>query len=176
MKKIFISVILSQFVFSLYSQTNKEELIQKARNFENNKEWIYALATYDEADDYQSFNLLKQEIESGNPGKGTFDIFSIHDEWLSLIKKFQKYFSENCPYEIRYKDLALEKINYENKTASYYSDFEFRETKLFSELSSALKEGIKIYDKKYKDSIPEELNIYSLNDDKDVGKKVEKIY
>ena len=110
-KKIFIFLIMVVSAF-LYAETY-EELLKKAEQYEAKKEWFYALGSYydaikianDSDTARQKFGQLSDCIKNGNPGYGSFNDFTLHDEWVNLIKNAEKYFTETFPYSITFDSL-----------------------------------------------------------------------
>lgn len=106
--------------------------IDKAKEYETQKKWCYALAEYYDAlgtDDseeikdkaLEAYNTLAASIENGNPGLGTYNDFTLHDEWKNLLIDSEKYGSTHSKYELWIGDLQKGDLDYTNKTATYYS-------------------------------------------------------
>lgn len=120
------------------SETKKEKVwseefanhMNKAKEFEENKNWIWALDEYYNALDswqdsdeaavaYAAYKELADIIESGKPGRGEFDTFSIYDEWKNLLLEAESYGNKIFPYEISFSSLKTTLLNRETKTADY---------------------------------------------------------
>ena len=148
MKKIIF--IISCFLLTVFVHgTTYEELLQKGQNYENKKEWIYALGAYADAisiaDDstiaQERYNEILSYIKMGKPGIGEFDVFSLHDEWKKLIQSSELYFTEAFPYEILYDDIKRTTVDYSTKTASYTLTLKNKETDFYKTIMKALNEG-----------------------------------
>ena len=131
MKKVFI-FIMTFFVSSiLFAQSAEyQRHLNQAKKYEAEKRWCFALGSYYDAmatDDepelkqeaYDAYMELVEEIVNGNPGKGKFNVFTIHDEWKKLLIDAEKYGSSFNIYNLTIGELVLGDLNYETKTASY---------------------------------------------------------
>lgn len=110
----------------------------KAKEYEKQKRWCYALGSYYDAmgtvdldPEYKTeavngYNALKETILSGNPGIGTFNEFTLHDEWKKLLIDAEKYGSSFNPYEVIVGDLSQKNLDYTNKTASFEAEINFK--------------------------------------------------
>ena len=152
MKKL-ISLMLVALVSAsaLFAQTY-EELLAKAKSYEAKKEWAYALGYYYDAahaenaqeEARQKFDALSEEIANGNPGFGKFNVFSLYDEWVNLVKNFVKYFTEFSPYSVWYDgELVLKETDYKAKKATYDMKCSLVPTQKFRYIEYALQEGYK---------------------------------
>lgn len=128
MKKFISVLIISNIITLCFAQTY-QDLMQKAKNAENENNWISALGYYFDAahatDAQQEaenrYIEIKNTIESGKPGLNNInDIFETDDKWDDLRKDFIKYFTENSPWTF-YLCNTFERINLDkvNKTADY---------------------------------------------------------
>lgn len=146
-KKIFIFLIMVVSAF-LYAETY-EELLKKAEQYEAKKEWFYALGSYydaikianDSDTARQKFGQLSDCIKNGNPGYGSFNDFTLHDEWVNLIKNAEKYFTETFPYSITFDSLESSSINYEKKTANYKLSLEVKNSSFYDNALEILRTG-----------------------------------
>lgn len=146
-KKIFIFLIMVVSAF-LYAETY-EELLKKADQYEAKKEWFYALGSYYDAIKIandtdtarQKFGQLSDCIRNGNPGYGSFNDFTLHDEWVNLIKNAEKYFTETFPYSITFDNLESSSINYEKKTADYKLSLEVKNSSFYDNALEILRTG-----------------------------------
>lgn len=122
-------------------------LIEKARAFENENQWAYALGYYFDAvtlaisdannsdtEAIERFRIISNAIREGKPGLGTYDIFSLHDQWKNLIENTEKYFSEFPPYDINVGKLTESGLDYNTKTASYTTKITFSESRKYQEI------------------------------------------
>ena len=148
MKKLLLCSLLFLIVFSTYAKSY-EELIKDGEDFENKKQWIYALGAYYDAiqvsEDYedaeQKYDKLSNCIREGNPGFGEFNIFSMHDEWVNLIKNAEQYFTKTFPYEISYENIEMDSADYESRTANYKLSLKVEESVLYKDVLEILKTG-----------------------------------
>ena len=136
----------------LYAEKVKP-LVDKAKKYESEKRWCFALGAYYDAlavdvdpevklEVCDSYNELKNLILSGNPGKGKFNVFTIHDEWKKLLIDAEKYGSSIAKYELTIGDLVRGDLNYETKTATYSASVE-------GNISDRYKRTIEIIEKGY---------------------------
>jgi hypothetical protein len=133
---------------SSYAKTY-DELMKDAESYEEQKEWFYALGAYHDAINSsenpeiakQKYNQLSKCIKSGKPGYGEFNIFSMHDEWVNLIKNAEKYFTETFPYKILYGDLNMDSADYKTKTANYKLNLFITQSDFYKDALNILQEG-----------------------------------
>ena len=105
--------------------------LAKAKKYETEKRWCYALGSYYDAmgtvgldpeyktESVNGYNALKESILSGNPGFGTYNAFSLHDEWKKLLIDAEKYGCSFNPYLVEVGDLEQVYLDYTTKTAKY---------------------------------------------------------
>lgn len=104
--------------------------MKKAKEYEENKQWIWALneyynaletyKDYDEADiAYSAYRELADIIRSGKPGRGEFDTFSLYDEWKALLIETENYANKIFPYEIYFGSFIATSLDRETKTGNY---------------------------------------------------------
>ena len=145
----FLIIILSLLLTSISYAKSYDEFIQEAEQYENKKEWFYALGAYynamkvsDNSDvAQQKYTELSDCIKSGKPGFGEFNVFSMHDEWVNLIKNAEKYFTETFPYMISYDTLEMDSANYEKKTANYKLGLTVNQSEFYENAREILKNG-----------------------------------
>ncbi len=130
MKKI-ITLILTFTAASLLYAQNAEytALVKKAKESESKKLYASALAYYYDAynadlsqkdsEDMQHFIQLGKTINDGNPGFGEYDEFSLYDDWVVLLKDFERYWTENPPIGVQFDALEKGNIDRANRTVSY---------------------------------------------------------
>ncbi len=104
--------------------------MQEAKQYENSKDWIWALNAYynaletwrnwDEAmSAYKAYSELASIIESGMPGRGEFDKFSLYEGWKNLLIETEEYGNTIFPYELYFGSFETVKLDLENKSADY---------------------------------------------------------
>ena len=105
------------------------------------KKWCHALGAYYDAlflslSDVASksdlieeivnrFKPLALSILNGNPGLGTYDEFTLHDEWKKLLEDAEEYISTMFTMELKIGDLVRGDLDYTTKTASYSASIEW---------------------------------------------------
>lgn len=130
MKKLLNFVLIGVFCSSLALTQSYSEYLEKAKKYESQKKWCYALGAYYDAmgtdelpenkyEAWEGYHNLCQAIESGNPGLGKFNLFTIHDEWKKLLIDAEKYGSSFSKYELTVGELVQGDLDYTTKTASY---------------------------------------------------------
>ncbi len=174
MKKILqciLVMILS--VTGLYTQSYKEYL-SKAKQYESQKKWCYALGAYYDAmgtdespenkkEAYERYKTLKDAILSGNPGLGKYNQFSIHDEWKNLLIDAEKYGSSNNMYEITVGKLEQGDLDYSAKTATYNAAISYSHNSRYKNTITIIERGYKVaYKEDWKD-IPKDWPLYSAS-------------
>lgn len=128
LKKLFLIGLSLLFVTTLFGQTY-EEYLAKAKQYEAEKRWAYALGAYYDAmgtdlspeekkEAHDGYVTLQKAILSGNPGLGKFNAFTLHDEWKNLLIDAEKFGSSFNPYILTIGELVQGDLNYENRTAS----------------------------------------------------------
>lgn len=107
-----------------------ESCMERAKNYEKNKSWIWALDEYYNAINssrkgqeletaFNAYSELAGMIESGMPGRGEFDKFSLYESWKNLLIETEQYGNRVFPYELYFGSFQTIKLNLENKTADY---------------------------------------------------------
>ena len=126
-KKIFVLLIYMSVTFIVFAQENEnyERHLEKAKEYENHKKWIYALSEYWDAmnsedtgnvnEAFSSILNLKDAIENGNPGYGNYGEFEYYDEWINLMIDYEHYWTEHFPYFFTY---SINKISIDRETRS----------------------------------------------------------
>lgn len=134
MKKIIIfltAVFLSSISLFGEPSAKYKELLAKAKQYEQDKKYYFALGTYYDAvaaeqtveakEAYDSFIALEKMIRAGNPGYETKDEFEMHDSWKALMKEFESYWSnsENIPVRFYISDIKKVSVNFDTRTTNY---------------------------------------------------------
>ena len=102
---------------SVFAKTYSEYLAE-AKSYEAQKKWCYALGSYYDAmgtdgapeskrEAYEGYKKLVEAIESGKPGLGKFDRYTLHVEWMNLLKDAEKYGSTFCIYDFEVSDWVV---------------------------------------------------------------------
>ena len=160
LKKIIALSVISFLAVNVFAQNEELNVhFSKAQDYEAQKKWIYALGEYYEAmtenlaesyfnkphffDAYNRWAAIADSINSGNPGLGEFDAFEFADNWVSLLKEYEKYWTENCPYIFYVKKPARQKLNLETKTANYTIGTYLEKCKKFNEIDKIIQTGFK---------------------------------
>lgn len=171
-------IVTSLLLYSMiYSQSNDfTQHMKKAKDYESQKKWCFALAEYYDAlstDDsieikdsaYEAFNNLSNAIKNGNPGFGIFNEFSVHDEWKKLLVDAEKYGSTHPKYELWIEPLQKTELDYKTKTATYSAKvFPTVSYKWLSVIGTIIEGYKKAYRKDWSDlpkASNEEFNAYS---------------
>ena len=151
-KKILVIVIILVHGVFVFSQSEDSKMhFEKAKQYENNKQLIYALGEYYDAyvsdvnqtEARERFGVLLDAISEGNPGVGDFDVFELYDDWILLLQDYEKYWTEYCPFIIKIPVLEKKNLNIENKTATYnYKIDYYEDTEKFSRITKAVKIGL----------------------------------
>lgn len=151
----------------LFAQSNAcKEHLEKGKKYEDEKRWVHALGEYYDAiaadiptaealEAYEKWDSLTTAIQAGQPGYGEFDEFSFVDNWLDLLKDYEKYWTENCPYVFYFEKPQRTELNRETKTANYEITITLYDNPKFWEMEKTVEAGLK---KAYK----EEWNIEYL--------------
>ena len=162
MKKIIVmavSAILSTFLFAQNAEYEKH--FEKAKEYESQKKWIYALGEYYDAmtaklaetnienfESYEGWINIADKINNGNPGIGEYDDFDYVDSWLLLLQEYERYWTENCPKTIYFDKPVRTELNREKKTADYSITINQIDNLKFQEIDKIIQNGFK---KAYKD-------------------------
>ena len=177
MKKI-LSAIISLFVVASSYAKSYDELLKEAESYEAKKEWFYALGAYYEASKIsegsetagQKYKELNSVIRNGKPGYGEFNDFTLHDEWVNLIKNAEKYFTETFPYSITFDNLESSSIDFEKKTADYKLLLDVKNTNFYDNALEILKAGYqKVHRSDWKDLESDTKNLWFMSEMSDVG-------
>lgn len=153
MKKLLAGLCVFVCAMCLFATTTKE-YYAKAKSYEAEKKWAWALNAYfdalatDESVDaklsaYQDYLKLKTAIETGNPGFGNFNAFTIHDEWKNTIVEAENYAKTYCFYNIRFGDLIQDSLNYETRTAKYTANISYERNERYDFVLGTLAKGFR---------------------------------
>lgn len=163
-------LLITTSFFAQIAQTSDYEIhLQKGKEYENQKKWIYALGEYYDALDsifadiknediyklvelnqipdfqeaLESYKNLAEKIENGNPGYGEFDDFTLLDNWILLLKEFEKYWTENSPQRVYFGKPERTALNRENRTATYKIFITSENTPKYQEILKIVETGLR---------------------------------
>ena len=163
LKKIATLTVTLFLVVNVFAQNEELNIhFSRAQDYEAQKKWIYALGEYYDAmaenlallgldntnfDTYTSaynrWTAISDSINNGNPGLGEFDEFEFADNWISLLKDYEKYWTENCPYIFHVAKPVRQKLNLETKTANYTVGIYLEKCKKFNNIDKIIQTGFK---------------------------------
>lgn len=152
LKKIFLIGLSLLFVTTLFGQTY-EEYLAKAKQYEAEKRWAFALGAYYDAmgtnlppeekkEAHDGYVTLQKAILSGNPGLGKFNAFTLHDEWKNLLIDAEKFGSSFNPYILTIGELVQGDLNYENRTASYSAKISYTRSEKYDCTIGVVRSGL----------------------------------
>lgn len=153
-KKIIIILVTVFSVSIMSAQTSEyENHMKKAREYEKYEKWIYALGEYYDAmtventikarTAYDSWCSLSEKIETGYPGYSEYDEFSVVDKWMTMLKDYEKYWTDNCPIFVIYGIPERTYLNREDKTATYRMWLSWDTTNKYEIIRDIYKTGFK---------------------------------
>jgi|GEM_PF-2768400 len=160
MKKIiFVLTLMGLCVFAFAQNDKAKAFIAKAKQCEAQKKYASALGNYYDAivadventsDAVDAFQRIQNQIISGQPGFGNYNEFSLYDNWISLLKDAEAYWTTNSPYVFAFSELKKENVNYEKRTADYSVEVSTEYSEKYKTIvHNTLIEGLK---KAYEDS------------------------
>lgn len=153
MKKNICLILAFSATFLLFAQNAEyTTLVNKAKVYEAKKLYASALAYYYDAlnadssqkdsEDMQNYTKLADTIYNGKPGYGEYDDFSLYDDWLVLLKDFERYWTENPPIGLQFDDIEKGSIDRANRTVSYSVNVWYGYSQKAVYVASILKEGL----------------------------------
>lgn len=146
MKKLMIYVFMI-FMSTITFAQNYEANLAKAKEYEEKKEFVYALGYYYDAmndenalpEARKNFNSISTKLSKGPSGLELSMWDDPKEAWRNVILEFYKYFTEFSPYEFYYYDkLEQGELDYKNKTATYLMKYNFKLSDKFKALSKCL--------------------------------------
>lgn len=152
LRKIIIAILTAATSLAAFAQNaDYNALLSKGKDYENKKQFVYALGTYydavaaeptgDSKEAEDAFNALSDSIKNGNPGIGEFDEFEIYDNWLVLCKEYEKYWTEYSPRAIIY-ELERDSIDRATKTGNYKVSLKLEWSAKYKRISEAVLAGL----------------------------------
>src|SRR5574344_165651 len=152
-KRQIISVMLLLLATALFAQTAKyTELFNKAKAYEEKKEWCYALGYYYDAlledpanadEAAEQYQTIRDAIREGKPGPGEYDDFTVHDSWILRLQNSEKYRTEFCPKYFTFGSMEKGKLDYKTHTASYSIPVKSNWSAKYNEIQGLVKDGYK---------------------------------
>lgn len=148
--------------------------LAKAKEYESKKRYAYALGAYYDAmgvdfapDEKQEaingYSTLVKSILSGNPGLGSYNEFTIHDEWKNLLIDAEKFGCSFNPFEVTVGNLEKGDLDYTTKTASYSASVSYKVGNRYKYTIGIIENGYKkAYKEDWKD-LPKEWPTYSVS-------------
>ena len=148
--------------------------LSKAKEYESKKRYVYALGAYYDAmgvdfapDEKQEaingYTTLVKSILSGNPGLGSYNEFTIHDEWKNLLIDAEKFGCSFNPFEVTVGNLVKGDLDYTTKTASYSASISYKVGNRYKYTIGIIENGYKkAYKEDWKD-LPKEWPTYSVS-------------
>ncbi len=150
--KAILPLLIGSSLFAQSAEYN--ELLKKAKDYESKKQYVYALGTYWDAmeaeqsaysfEAAQAFEKLEDTLKKGNPGFGTFDEFSIYDNWVLVCKDFEKYWGEYNPIVVSFEKLKRGDIDRATKTATYTINFHYNWSVKHKRIAEAVLKGLNL--------------------------------
>ena len=133
MKKLLIQLTFLALSLAVFAQSAEyKALLKKAKNYEAKKQYASALGTYwdaaaaeksdQAAEAVESYLKLETIIEDGKPGYGEFDEFTIYDNWVLLLKDFERYQTENPSLVNNLLKGLNERIDFKPKVIKLFPD------------------------------------------------------
>ena len=182
-------IILSVLVFFLgagfFAQSVEySAYLAEGKKYEANKEWAFALDAYysalgcsDEAsvkfEAYEAYNNIVSAIEEGKPGPGTYNVFTLHDEWKNLLINAEKLGSTTCMLDITLDKLELDSLDYSNRTANYKGKIDVNNSSRYERIIGLIEKRYKTARRSDWSDIPsswprdsvsyEKNNVYNVN-------------
>ena len=135
--------------------TGYENFMNKAKEYESNGKYIYALGCFYDAYDSEDANeeqkkLAKQEYERIELALKNGDIllkekteFGVHDAQEELKLEAYQYFSEYCPVKFCFYNLRNVGVNYETRTANYKFNFNVENSKKYRAICYTMEDSFK---------------------------------
>ena len=151
MKKILSLAMIIFIGGMLFGQSAKyTNLVNLAKQYEDQKQYIFALGTYYDAIEEDQINCteaaeayekLSSLIASGKPGNGNFGKFELHDEWKKVLLDAERYWAENPIIGIKIKNVSQDSIDYNTKTANYKIEYNYYFTEKYKVIRNIIVSG-----------------------------------
>lgn len=169
-----LSVFLLLGFFVSHGFTNSyEETLSKAKVYEENHQWVYALGYYYDAahmapteeEARLKYKAIKKGFDSGLIGLDPIsdNPFDSLDQWTSLRNEFQKYFTENPTFDFHFSDFKNLTLNNSDKTGNCEVFIYFTTSQKFLELKNIIQKHL-----------PENINLFKADFDYSKYSTIEK--
>lgn len=146
MKKIISAVIAMLCTSMIFAQSQKyQELLAKAKDFEAQKKWVSAMATYGDAiiadsenctEAIEKFNAIKKAFDSGKPGLDKYTSRMLHDEWKKVLIEYEQYYGSHMTSGIK-----VYSVEGDAHALTYTVSFKLSNHGPYSDITYALKNG-----------------------------------
>lgn len=131
-----------------------ENLIEKAKEYENNEEYIYACGYYfdamEEADSEEDKNFANENIErigtglkDGSIGLKNQSVFDIRNSKKDIIFEYYKYFTEFCPFYFHFGNFEQKSLNFDSRTSDFVCEFQKEDSSKFKKLKEIANSAFK---------------------------------
>ena len=147
------AMILGAGMAFAQASSEYEVLVEKAGKFIEAKQYYNALDAYYDAvlienpeestAASESYTLLSQTIQAGNPGLEDYNPFDLHDAWAEMVKEFQTSWKDKCTMVFTLSEFKQESLNYENRTATYSTKVDSSLLPKFKTLRDVVASGYK---------------------------------
>lgn len=134
--------------------TGYENLIEKAKEYERNEEYIYSCGYYfdamEEADSEEDKNFANENIErigedlkDGSIGLKNQSVFDIRKSKKDIIFEYYKYFTEFCPFYFHFGNFEQKSLNFESRTSDFVCEFQKEDSAKFKKLKEIANSAFK---------------------------------
>src|SRR5574344_1130723 len=147
----FVAAVLG--MGALFAQTAKyTELLNKAKAYEDKKEWCYALGYYYDAmaEDPENaeeaathYTAICDAIKAGKPGLGEYNEFTLHDSWIPLLQSTAQSWTDFCPKYFTFSEIKKGAVDCKTRTASYSMSIKGNSSAKYNEIQGLIKDGYK---------------------------------
>lgn len=122
MKKLIFGAV-SLLMGSVFFAQNAEyrSHLEKAKNFQNEKNWVRALGEYWDAmeaeptvasyEAYTAYTDIAYSLQNGKPGLGDFSKNELIPAWEAALREFEVYWTENCPRQFEFSKITMMKAD-----------------------------------------------------------------
>lgn len=135
----------------IYSENPYEKIKLDVTSFNSNQQFLLAQADVSKKSkkhggtsfvaNQQSYNELANLIESGNPGRGNFDEFTLYDEWKKLLMEAEKFGTEYGRYKFTIGKLEKKSVDLKTRTATYTASIQMEESEVYKNVIGVIQKG-----------------------------------